>query len=78
MYRNVELLYCTSEINITLYVNYTGIKMRNLIKNPSIYLLSILKTNILKFLQRSIDMSILPCSSFTFGFTYFKVMLLCS
>ena len=27
MYRTVELLYCSPEANITLYVNYTGIKM---------------------------------------------------
>jgi len=27
MYGNVELLYCTPETNITLYVNYTGIKI---------------------------------------------------
>ena len=26
MYRVVELLYCTPGSNITLYVNYTGIK----------------------------------------------------
>ena len=26
MYRIVESLYCTPEINIMLYVNYTGIK----------------------------------------------------
>ena len=26
MYRIVESLYCTPETNITLYVNYTGIK----------------------------------------------------
>ena len=27
MCRIDELLYCTSDTNITLYVNYTGIKM---------------------------------------------------
>ena len=30
MYRFVESLYCTSETNITLYVNYTGIKNKSL------------------------------------------------
>ena len=33
MYRIVESLYCTPETNITLYVNCTGIKIKNLIKN---------------------------------------------
>ena len=28
-----ELLYCTPETNITLYINYTGMKIKNLIKN---------------------------------------------
>ena len=26
MYKIVESLYCTPEISITLYINYTGIK----------------------------------------------------
>ena len=32
MYRTAESLYCTPETNISLNVNYTGIKMKNLIK----------------------------------------------
>ena len=32
MYKIVKSLYCTPENNITLYVNYTGIKIKNLIK----------------------------------------------
>ena len=30
MYRIVESLYCTPETNITLYVNYTGIKIKKI------------------------------------------------
>ena len=29
MYGNVESLYCTLETTVTLYVNYTGIKIKN-------------------------------------------------
>lgn len=32
MYRTVKSLYCTSKTNITLYGNYTRIKIKNLIK----------------------------------------------
>jgi len=32
MYGIAELLYCALETNITLYVNYTGIKIENLVK----------------------------------------------
>ena len=32
MYRIVESLFCTPETNITLYVDYIGIKIKNLIK----------------------------------------------
>ena len=28
-YRTVKSLYCTPETSITLYVNYTGIKIKN-------------------------------------------------
>ena len=31
-YRVAELLYCTPETNITLYVNYTGMKIKKLNK----------------------------------------------
>ena len=31
MYRIVESPYCTPEINITLYVNYPGIKIKKII-----------------------------------------------
>ena len=33
MHRIVESLYCTPETNMTLYVNYTRIKIESLIKN---------------------------------------------
>ena len=36
MYRIVEMLHCTPETNKTLYVNYTGIKIKNLIKKLKI------------------------------------------
>ena len=36
MYRIVESLYCTPETNITLYVNYTGIKIKNKILKKSL------------------------------------------
>ena len=29
MYRMIESPYCTSQANITLYVNYTGMKIKN-------------------------------------------------
>ena len=32
MYGIVESLYCTAQTNITVYVNYTGIKIESLIK----------------------------------------------
>ena len=32
IYRIVESLYCTPETNMTLYVKYTGIKIKNIIK----------------------------------------------
>ena len=34
-YRIVESLYCTPETHVTLYVNFTGIKILNLIKNAN-------------------------------------------
>ena len=30
MYRIVESLYCTPDINIILWVNYTGVKIKNM------------------------------------------------
>ena len=33
MYKIAESLFCMPETNITWYVNYIGIKIRNLIKN---------------------------------------------
>ena len=29
MYRIVKSLYCTPETNVTLHINYTGIKIKN-------------------------------------------------
>ena len=37
MSRSTESLYRTPETNITLYINYTGIKIKNLIKNVILY-----------------------------------------
>ena len=36
LYTIVESLYCTPETNIALYVNYTGIKRKNLKKRPPV------------------------------------------
>lgn len=33
MYGTFESLFCTPEINITLYVNYTGIRKNKIIKS---------------------------------------------
>ena len=38
MYGILESLYCTPEINIALYVNYAGIKERELLGSMMVYI----------------------------------------
>ena len=46
MYRIFESLYCTPETNMTLYVNYTGIKIKWK-KSLEKYILSFIFSNII-------------------------------